>query len=265
MNDPHVVALIYRVEHGNSVNYREAKSFIREEPAFCLEVKDNQARFKLTEHYATEEDAQNAIRDYIDDWEFDACLEHDPDYFRLKFDRAQIEDRNPPPPRPGVKNIAATFRAGAPTVSIALTKVALSYPAPSSGVNFRDPNVQTMYQRYMGYCRGNEPLASMAYFCLSVLEHSTGQKEKGRRKAAAQEYQINPSVLDKIGKLSSEKGGLVARKGVGVDNDFTSQERTFLEQAIKRIIRRAAEKAHGPDKVLPQILLSDLPTLSGGF
>ena len=261
MNDPHVVALFYRVEHGNSVNYREAKPLIREEPAFRVEVQDNQARFELKAHYATEEDARKAVKDYIDDWEFDACLEHSPDYFRLKFDRAQIEDRNPPPPRPGVKNIAMTFRGAPGTWSVALTSVVLNYPAPPSGVHFGDPNVQTMHQRYMGYRRGNEPLASMAYFCLSVLEHSTGQKEKGRRKAAAQKYQINPSVLAEIGKLSSEKGGLDARKGVGVDNDFTNQERAFLKQAIKRIIRRAAEKAHSPDKVFPQILLSDLPLI----
>ena len=31
---------------------------------------------------------------YISAWEFDASLNHGPDYFRLKFDRAQIEDRN---------------------------------------------------------------------------------------------------------------------------------------------------------------------------
>ena len=260
MNDPHVVALFYRVEHGNSVNYREAKPLIREEPAFRVEVQDNQARFELKAHYATEEDARKAVKDYIDDWEFDACLEHSPDYFRLKFDRAQIEDRNPPPPRPGVKNIAATIRGGAGTCSVALTKVVLSYPAPPSGVHFGAPDVQTMYQRYMVYRQGKEHLASMAYFCLSVLEHSTGEKSN-RRKAAAQKYQIEELVLDRIGKLSSEKGGPDARKADGVDKDFTSQESTFLKQAIKRMIRRAAEKAHSPDKALPQISLSDLPPI----
>ena len=258
MNDPHVVALIYRVEHGNSVDYGEAQPLIREEPAFRVEVKDNQARFELKDHYANEEDARNAIKDYIDDWGFNACLEYSPDYFHLKFDSSEIVDRNPPPPKPGVKNIAVTFRGAPGTWSVALTKVALSYPAPPSGVNFRDPNVQTIHQRYMGYRQGNEPLASMAYFCLSVLEHSMGPQKKGRR-GATHEYKIDFSVLDRIGNLSSEKGGRDARKADGVDKDFTGQESTFLKQAIKRMIRRAAEKAHSPDKVLPQISLSDLP------
>lgn len=260
MNDPHVVALIYRVEHGNSVNYGEAQPLIREEPAFRVEVKDNQARFELKDHYTTEEDARNAIKDYIDDWGFDACLEYSPDYFRLEFDSAEIVDRNPPPPTPGMKDIAVTFRGAPGTWSVALTKLAHSYPAPPSGVNFRDPNVQTMHQRYMGYRQGNEPLASMAYFCLTVLEHSTGQK-KNRRRAAAKKYQIDLSVLNKIGWLADGKGGPSARKAKGVAKNFTSQERTFLKQAIQRIIRRAAEKAHSPDRALLQISLSDLPPI----
>ena len=53
MNDPHVVALIYRVEHGNSVDYREAQPLIREEQAFRVAVKDNQVRFELKDHYGT--------------------------------------------------------------------------------------------------------------------------------------------------------------------------------------------------------------------
>ena len=35
MNDPDVVALIYRVEHGNSVDYREAAPLIRKNRLFC--------------------------------------------------------------------------------------------------------------------------------------------------------------------------------------------------------------------------------------
>ena len=133
------------------------------------------------------------------------------------------------------------------------------YPLPPSDIAL-NPDVETMYTRYMGYRRGNEPLASMAYFCLTVLEHSTSLEEKGEH-AAVQKYQIGKAVLKKIRVLSSRKGGQFARKGDAVTNDFTSQECSFLEQAIQRIIRRAAEKARNPDKVLPQILLSDLPPI----
>ena len=37
MNDPHVVALIYQIEHGHAVDYGEAKSMDHEEPDFSRE------------------------------------------------------------------------------------------------------------------------------------------------------------------------------------------------------------------------------------
>ena len=66
-------------------------------------------------------------------------------------------------------------------------------------------------------------------------------------------YGIKPEVLDKIGYLSSERGGQQARKAEGKDNDLTAQDRRFLKQAIKTIIRRVAEKAGGTSKDLPEI------------
>ena len=88
MNDPHVVALIYRVEHGDTVAYDEAAPLVREEQAFRLEVEDKRARFVLKDHYATEAEAREVIEEYIHIWEFDACLDRGPDFFRLRFHTA---------------------------------------------------------------------------------------------------------------------------------------------------------------------------------
>ena len=106
MNDPHAVALFYRVAHAHSVDYREAQPIDHEEMRFRVTIANEQARFEFKDHYATEDAAQRAIDDYIRVWEFSACLENGPDSFRLEFARAQIEDRRPPPPVPGVKNIS---------------------------------------------------------------------------------------------------------------------------------------------------------------
>ena len=261
MNDPHVVALFYRIDHGKQYDYSKAKPLVLQESAFPLEIEDELVRFALKGHYATEDEARKAIDEYISVWEFDACLKYGENYFRLRFEKSEIMDRCP---TPGVAVARATPMRWVISLGAAKGTAGVpEYPLPPSDIAL-NPDVKTMCQRYMGYRQGNEPLASMAYFCLTVLEHSMGPAKKGRR-AAAQEYQIAFSVLDRIGELSSEKGGRDARKADGVDDDFTSQERTFLEQAIKRMIRRAAEKAHSLDKALPQISLSDLPTLSGGF
>ena len=226
-----------------------------EEAGFRVKIAKQQVRFEFKEHYATEDAARGAIEDYMCAWEFDAGLRGGPNYFKLKFDHAQIEDRNP---TPGV-----VVLSGRPVrVEVKLGKATLTvlppcYPPPPSGIMLT-PDVQTMYDRYMGYRQGKEPLASMAYFCLTILELST-KEERNRRKMASKMYGIELGVLDKIGHLSSERGGQQARKASGKDNDLTAQGRHFLEEAIEVVIRRAAKKAHDPDGDLPEISLSDIP------
>ena len=148
----------------------------------------------------------------------------------MKYGDARIEDRKPSPP--GVVEIRGAQLGGELdcTLTARLTIGALSYPSPSSGLKIT-PDVQTLYDRYMGYRQGKEPLASLAYFCLTILERST--EKTNSRKVAAETYGVKLEVLKKIGHLSSEKGGQQARKAVGKDEDLTTQDRRFLEEAIK--------------------------------
>ena len=179
MNDPHVVALIYQIEHGQAVDYREAKPIDHEEPDFCVKIAKEKVRFEFKKHHATAKAAQKAIEEYICAWEIDAGLRQGgPNYFTLKFAHAQIEDRNPTiedrNPTPGVKDISVTVRAGTPTVTVRVT-VDKEYPPPPSGLTIT-PDVRTLYDRYMGCRQGKEPLPSMAYFCLTVIERDPTQK-----------------------------------------------------------------------------------------
>ena len=99
----------------------------------------------------------------------------------------------------------------------------------------------------------------MANFCLTVLEdsvdHSVDKSKK--RKNAAAKYNIDVYILRQIGHLCTKKGGRGARKNQGVDHELTSEDRQFLSWAVKQMIRRAAEKAHSPDKDFPEIHRSD--------
>ena len=126
-----------------------------------------------------------------------------------------------------------------------------------------------LYDRYSGYYQDREPLAGMAYFCLTVLEESvaqqpqkasTNRKPSPKRKKTAEKYGIELEALTEIGFLSSEKGGhRGARKAGGKDNDLTAEDRHLLEGALKAVIRRAAELAYAPNRALPKISLSNLP------
>lgn len=254
MNDSRVIALIYRIEHSDSIDYSQAKPLVADDPRFHLGVEDLRARFAFKAHYATVEQARDAIADYIRVWEFDATLRRgNPDSFRLRFEKAEIVDLNP---TPGAVRLRSDFVAGVGIGSAHLTVSTPNYPPPPSDLTI-NPDAETMYGRYMGYRQKREPLPSMAYFCLTVLQDGAGG-----RKAAARKYGIDMSVLAKIGDLTANRGGAQARKAGGVATELSHQECRFLDRATKAIVRRVAERAHASTGVLPTISLSDLPSLT---
>ena len=67
MNDTHVVALFYQIDHGQSVDYREVKPSDHEEKGFRLKISNEQVCFEFKKHSATKDAAQKAIEDYIGD------------------------------------------------------------------------------------------------------------------------------------------------------------------------------------------------------
>ena len=147
MNDPHVIALIYQIERSRAVDYRRAKPLDHEEAGFRIKIESHQVRFEFKDHYATEEAAREVLAGYIREWEFAAGLCRGSDHFRLKFDRAQIEDRNP---TPGVvEGLAGAIRFNIATSMARITVRSARYPRPPSGIKIT-PDVEVMYSRYLG-------------------------------------------------------------------------------------------------------------------
>ena len=121
------------------------------------------------------------------------------------------------------------------------------------------------YMNYLNYRRRVDRLTEVANFCLTMLEYMTDKIKRNKesnRKAASRYFQIDMRILCEIGRLSSTRGGPSgARKATGVATDLTQNERHFLKEAIKKMIRRATEKAHRLDADLPKISLTDLPPI----
>lgn len=266
MNNPHVNALVFGIEHGPALSYSDdAQAIDHDEPGFRVILKDRTVRFELNEHYATTGKAWERVRPYVRNWEMDAGLDGRPGDFRLEFQQAEVIDRSPPLPTPGGTSISATFTAPTPTLRASLSVVSPSYPPPPSGLTLKadDPDVKTMYDRLSGYYSNREPLPSMAYFCLTVFLSPFSGSRNVRRTAARAYYHIDKQVLDEIGDLSSEKGGAdSARKVEAMGFALSRKEERFLEAAVKAIIRRAAEVAQNPGAALPPITLADLPDRS---
>ena len=256
MNDPQVETLIYRVRHHESVDYSNVEPLSYDHDDFRVDVKDEEARFELKHHFATEQEARQAVDPFIRDWEFDACLRGGPGCFELEFIGSVIVDRQPIAGKVEVSLFPSRFEFRVSKVSG--TTYPPSYPLPPSDVDSSHLDVRTLIERYKGYRRGREELPGFAYFCLTVLEYPFAKTRPrkgsgGRRQQAARHYGVDKAVLDRIGKLSSTKGGIAgARKSEGVAAPLTDEERRFLERASVRLIRRVAERgATGGD--LPPI------------
>ena len=253
MNDPHIEMLVYVVEHDDSIDYDSATALHFDCPVFRLTVRDREACFNMTEHYSTEESARAVVQPFIDRWEFEASLKSAPGQFKLRYQQPIIIDRDP---TPGV--VTLTVRETVLIDDEFSFRVSGQYPEPPTDtpLNIHDPDVKTMHTRFAGYRQGHEPLASMAYFCLTVLQ----DKFSGRRQAA-RACNIDLPVINKIGCLTTKKGGPQARKAEGTDNELSSQEASFLTQAIAQLIMRLAHVAADANHELPQITFSDLPAL----
>ena len=265
MNDPHVVALIYEIEHDSSVDYSESKSINCEADRFLIRIEDNRVRVEVREHHPTEEAALEVVKPYIRSWVLDEALNRRPGVFKLRFDRSEIVDRRP---TPGVHAVAAHPVSFHVTVRVPTVVVKRPYPTPPDGARLDadNPDVMSMFNRYEGYLNGREPLPGMAYFCLTVFEGLF----HGDRTKSARSYGIGKKVLDTFGRLASTKGGPTERpterrkadrEEDGIQVELTQEEKRFLEEAVKALIRRVAEVAHDPHRALEQITMKDLPRL----
>ena len=252
MNDPHVVALVYRIEHGSGIDWSRADPLDVQDDRFDVRAESGRVRFELKEHYATEKEARFSVEaDYLPNWEFEVGLTRGPDAFRLRFDRCDIVDRDPPP---GPPTLSVRASAGVPTVSADLAPpMPPEFPEPPRAAIKRSPDVDSMFQHYLRHLGGGEPLPAMAYFCLTKLEQMAG----GRANAAVT-FGISKQVLGRIGELSANKGGSRARKAIGSTTPYTPEEERFLKSAVKKLIHRAAEVEHGPDPSRTKVTLADV-------
>ncbi|MCP4373239.1 MAG: hypothetical protein GY797_34810 [Deltaproteobacteria bacterium] len=260
MRYPHVVSLQYRLETTDTVTFDKPESIKVEVDSFQLRLENNSLIVELSEHFASAEDARNAVESLLRAWEIDAALRYGKQEIFFVYEDAKIIDRDPlPQGSPQTVQLSTLGMVGAiGDLSVHVTR--RTYPEPPS--LFRSsPDVEVLWQRFNGYLEGREPLLSMAYFCLTVIEASTGVR-RNKRQQAVQDYNIHLDVLNKLGELTSSRGDpKIARKFISGDilAPLSSKEVIWIETAIKVIIRRVGENLSTDS--LPVITLKDLPEL----
>ena len=258
MRDPHVAALRYDLLACETDTFDHPPPIGREVDAFRMSLADAIVTFDMKEHFASECDAKRCVEAWLRAWELDAALRSGHPVISFAFKNATVVDRDPPPPGTAQVVMAGSAKLTATAFAASIHITHHTYPDPPTCFS-ASPDVETMWFRYNGYVDGKEPLTSMAYYCVTVLEQSAGN-----RRAAANMYCVSKSVLDKLGELTSNVGdGQSARKlsRNGTGRSHTLAEIKWIVAAVRALIRRTGEYDADPTATLPELTLDDLPGL----
>ncbi len=250
--NPWVLSLHYRVAKNDAVNYRTPERTVHHRGGFDVVMDDGKVVFEFRDHYPDEVSARAAVRNYIEEWEFQADLSIGAGNFRLEFIRAEIVDRDPVL---GDRHVPSWVTVA--SIRIPAIPAVVDYPVPPAETTIEpeDTLFAAMRQRYEAYSRDSAALTAVAYFCLTCLEQTVPQG--GGRRAVAARYDIPYQDLQRVGSLTDRKGGQQgARKAKAIENDLTDEESAFLVDMVKLMIRRRGEVAalpyHGGPTLSPQ-------------
>ena len=255
MRDPHVETLRYGFETDENVYYHQPPTVEVEEKEFEGRLEDGILMCHMKVHYPSVEASRRVVDQYLRAWEIDATLSLGRGEFRFVLESAPVIDRDPQPPgAPQIIHVSAAMAKAAVFVTGHVTR--RKYPEPPK-IFRTSPDVETLWQRYQNYLERREPLPSMAYFCLTIVEARARS-----RAAASRMLAIEEKVLQKLGELTSVKGETAtARKAppTGTAIPLSGKEPTWIEAAVKQLIRRLGEYRSG--HTLPKITMADLPPL----
>jgi hypothetical protein len=249
MGNRRVGSLTYRLETDDAVSF-DADPVEHETDAFSVRLEEDELTVDLDEHFSSVEEARERVDPFLEAWEVKYGLQFRQREISFSYEDAEVvrEDTGDEKVILKAKGKASASGRAAPHVTRG------KYPDPPD--KFRlSPDARTLWTRYESYEEGRERLFAMGYACLKFLEGRAG----GRREAAKR-YSVEYEVFDDLGRLTSTRGGPdVARKPSDSRGEATPEERKWIEQAIRKIVRQVgvSDAGHHPETLTKD----DLPPL----
>lgn len=257
MRDPHVEALHYKIGTGDGCSFGDPPpvAFTNHLGEFAL--ADGTLTIRPRDHYANGEEARAVFDPFVRAWELHADLTKTLGSIRFTFAGVRKIDRHPPPPKAGSETLSVHGEDVLHLTEVVSMSIKQhEYPLPSP--SFRTtPEVEQASRRWQAFCAGREPLQSMAYAVLTLVQSLAGDRQK-----AAAAFAIAPDILNTIGRLSSTKGDATTTRKFGAGlplQPLTGTESHWLEAAVRRLVLRLGERAAGAPLTL--LTMHDLPAL----
>jgi hypothetical protein len=258
MNQPVVTSLYYELKLSPELDFSDPPPIEREVSEFKLILKDGQLETIMKREVQTEVEARNIVEPYLRSWELDLFLNSGRKEFWFEFKNSVVIDKNPVSKEGKVIHVGVgEFIIAGHEVTLRLTRK--NYPIPVFNLS-NSPDVESLVKRYEGFIKRKEPLLSMAYFCLTVIESGNDSTSKGITK-----FNVDKKVLKKLGELTSKRGDMnESRKAKGRTSfePLTSKEIDWITVVVRLLIRRKAEYDYDPGGSYSLIDMSCLPELS---
>lgn len=262
MNDPQVESLEYLLNIVDETISNKAPPLTYETDKFSLHLESDKLLVNLHQHFATVKEARNCVEEFLRAWEVKVALQSGKKEFFFQFVDASVIDRAPSDSNNSTVDNVVAAKISMTALAVKESTERKKYPEPPRHFHL-SPDAETLWNRYERYKQGREPLFSMAYFCLKLLETRGSEfvkMEGNSKKKAAKKYNVSKDVLKELGKLSAERGSEeTARKYSPNLKPATAAEKRWTEKAICAIIKQVGiyDGGNTPEK----LTMSDLPKL----
>lgn len=254
-----VQSLVYKLNTAEGVAYEDPPAVEVDKEKWRGRLENGMLTCQMKADYSSVADAREEVEGYLRAWEIDAGITHGRGSMRFVHHDAVIDTL---PGGGGDAQVHITAR-GFVTSRAVVTRTARQrcYPQPPE-MFVASPDVEALWTRYEGYLAGEERLLPVAHWFLTKVETIYGQRN---RQAAASTMKVSCRVLNTLGRLTSTRGDDREARKVpkrGELQPLSGAERTWIETALKVLIRRAGECAGCDDSsTLGKINMQDLPPL----
>lgn len=258
MNELVVESLNYILKTSDEISYDNPPILEDDLPSFKIRLENEYLNVEMKDFFKTEEEARLFVEPYLKAWELDNFLTFGRKEFWFEFEKSTIIDRAPKCPDGSAtvytKTAHICITSFSPKVHVTRNK----YLLPPKKIKY-SPDVESLIKRFEGFQSGKEPLLSMAYFCLTIIESSAGYRAK-----AVEKYSIRRDVFNKLGDLTSERGDESEARKVKNRLSFeplNESEKNWIIETIKLLIRRKAEYDFDPTATFKEITMDELPVI----